>query len=210
MWIWIANEFAKFHAKRLNRSENIPQSFFWGGRGTFLKQSVVPHRIIWSWYVGPPRPLLAVPNVTAHPSTASVPIAVLLYNGPLLCGFNVVLKGLSASRRLKSSISRHHWLLTDDVDITWYVSRDVKPTPAVCRLLHIKRCTRALLHFIAVSLYSGKHFLHLWRSLNYTMFGRQNSGSLADRWYDPCDIRRSSHGRSYNNMNLSRYLSRTL
>jgi len=30
----------------------------------------------------PPSPLLAVPNVTAHPSTASVPITVLLYNGP--------------------------------------------------------------------------------------------------------------------------------
>jgi len=37
--------------------------------------------------------LLTVPNVTAHPSTASVPITLLLYNGPLLCGFNV-LKGL--------------------------------------------------------------------------------------------------------------------
>ena len=36
----------------------------------------------------PPRPLLAVPNVTAHPST------VLLYDGPLLCGFNVPIKGL--------------------------------------------------------------------------------------------------------------------
>ena len=36
----------------------------------------------------PPSPLFAVPNVTAHPSTASVPITVLLlYNGPLLCGF---------------------------------------------------------------------------------------------------------------------------
>jgi len=35
------------------------------------------------------RTLIAVPNVTAYPSTASVPIAVLLYNGPLLCGFNV-------------------------------------------------------------------------------------------------------------------------
>ena len=42
----------------------------------------------------PPRPRLAVPNVTAHPSTASVPITVLLYNGPLLCGFNVGIKGL--------------------------------------------------------------------------------------------------------------------
>jgi len=28
-----------------------------------------------------------------HPSTASVPITVLLYNGPLLCGFNVAIKG---------------------------------------------------------------------------------------------------------------------
>jgi len=35
------------------------------------------------------------PNVTAHPSTASVPITVLLYNGPLLCGFDVVIKGLT-------------------------------------------------------------------------------------------------------------------
>jgi len=36
-----------------------------------------------------PRPLLAVPNVTAHPSTASVPNTVLLYNGQLLYGFIV-------------------------------------------------------------------------------------------------------------------------
>ena len=40
-----------------------------------------------------PRLLLAVPNVTAHPSTASVPITVSLYNGPLLCSFNVPIKG---------------------------------------------------------------------------------------------------------------------
>jgi len=36
---------------------------------------------------------LTVSNVTAHPSTASVPITVLLYDGPLLCGFNVPVKG---------------------------------------------------------------------------------------------------------------------
>ena len=39
-----------------------------------------------------PRPgLLAVPTVTAHSSTAGVglPTTVLLYNGPVLCGFNV-------------------------------------------------------------------------------------------------------------------------
>ena len=39
-------------------------------------------------------PFLAVPDVIAHPSTASVPITVLLYDDPLLCGFNVVIKGL--------------------------------------------------------------------------------------------------------------------
>jgi len=33
---------------------------------------------------------LAVPNVTARPSTASAP---LLYNGPLFCGFMCSLKG---------------------------------------------------------------------------------------------------------------------
>jgi len=37
-----------------------------------------------------PRLLLAVPNVTTHPSMASVPITVMLYIGPLLCGFNVM------------------------------------------------------------------------------------------------------------------------
>ena len=36
----------------------------------------------------PPSPVLAVPNVTAHPSTASVPITVLL------CGINVTIKEL--------------------------------------------------------------------------------------------------------------------
>jgi len=42
----------------------------------------------------PPSPLLAVPNVTAHPSTASVPITVWPYDGPLLCGFKMAIKGL--------------------------------------------------------------------------------------------------------------------
>ena len=41
-----------------------------------------------------PSPIIAVPNVTAHTSTASVPITVLLYDGPLLCGFNVAIEGL--------------------------------------------------------------------------------------------------------------------
>jgi len=47
----------------------------------------------------PRNPLLAVPNVTAHPSTASEPITVLLYDGPLLCDFSVAIKGLSSRRK---------------------------------------------------------------------------------------------------------------
>jgi len=54
----------------------------------------------------PPRPLLAVSNVTAHPSTASVPIAVFLYNGPCLCGFNVPIKGLTLNGHIKTTEQR--------------------------------------------------------------------------------------------------------
>ena len=46
---------------------------------------------------------LAVPNVTAQPSTASVPITVLLYDSPLLCSFNVAIKGLIFCCRLISA-----------------------------------------------------------------------------------------------------------
>ena len=82
----------------------------------------MPHRI-WSWYTGrcwvgcyiwyseegtgrgrsPPSPLLTVPNVTAHPSTASVPITVLLYNDPLLWGFSEPIKRLT---ELTATLSR--------------------------------------------------------------------------------------------------------
>jgi len=56
----------------------------------------------------PPSPLLAVPNVTDHPWTARVPITVLLYDGPLLYGFNVAIKGLkSFSQQLKKRERRH-------------------------------------------------------------------------------------------------------
>ena len=56
---------------------------------------VLLHLVDTAWRaVAPPSPLLTVPNETAHPSTASVPITVLLYDGPLLCGFNVAIKGL--------------------------------------------------------------------------------------------------------------------
>jgi len=79
----------------------------------------VPHQIVRSWYTGcwwlgcyiwyseeglgraaaPPSPRIAVPNVTAHPSTARVPITVLLNDAPLLCGVNVAIKGTSLQIR---------------------------------------------------------------------------------------------------------------
>ena len=55
----------------------------------------------------PPISLIAVPNVTVHPSTASVPVTVLLYNAPLLCDFNVPIKVFS-SMFLKVLISKRN------------------------------------------------------------------------------------------------------
>jgi len=108
------------------------------------------HRIIRSWYTGhwwvgcyiwysereperaaaPPSPLLAVPNITAHPPTSSVPIIVSLYDGPLLCGFTVAVKGLNspiiscsgarlAPRELDIKIQRQ----TNNVDKDSYTER---------------------------------------------------------------------------------------
>ena len=75
------------------------------------KAIIMLHRLIWSWYTGrrwvgcyiwyskeepgwavaPPSPLLALPNLTAQCCNNR-----LLYNGLLLCCFNVAIKGLMA------------------------------------------------------------------------------------------------------------------
>jgi len=55
----------------------------------------------------PAWPLLAVPNLTDHPSMARIPITVLLYNGPLLCGFNVATKELTSLCSVKSSLQHN-------------------------------------------------------------------------------------------------------
>ena len=64
-----------------------------GKWNTVLPILTDPDPIYRSKTLAPPSALLAVPNVTFHPSTASVPITVLLYDGPLLCGFDVLVKG---------------------------------------------------------------------------------------------------------------------
>jgi len=51
----------------------------------------------------PALPLIAVPNVTAHPSTASVPITV--FNGPLLCRTVSALTIAEATRWPRSKIT---------------------------------------------------------------------------------------------------------
>jgi len=102
------------------------------------KAVLVLHRIIRSWYTGrwrvncylwyseegpgraaaPPSPLLAVPNVTAYPSMASVPTTVLLYDGPLLCSFNVAIKGLSHCCKARASCDDAVYLF---VSLSWFV-----------------------------------------------------------------------------------------
>ena len=74
----------------------------------------------------PPRPLLAVPNVTAHPSTASVPITVLLYNGPLLCGFNVVIKGYIAAISRSTGNVQDLFQIKGSLGIHCYVCNKLK------------------------------------------------------------------------------------
>ena len=59
-------------------------------------------------------PVFAVPNVTAHPSTVSVPITVLLYNGPLLCSFNVSIKWFTLFLSRVSILTRDN---SGDIDI---------------------------------------------------------------------------------------------
>ena len=44
MWIWITNKFAKFHAKRLNRSQNIPKRF----RGNYFWNTLYSLYVSWS------------------------------------------------------------------------------------------------------------------------------------------------------------------
>ena len=103
---------------------------------------IVPHRMTWSWYTAidgcvlhliqwgrdwaccsPPRPLLAVPNVTAQLSTASVPITLLLYTGPLLCSSNVPVKGfilsavITVGQLIRSVL--HIWCRCYGISVPW-------------------------------------------------------------------------------------------
>jgi len=101
----------------------------------------VSHRIIWSWYTGRwwmgcyiwyseglggtaarPGHRCTKCNNPPIPSTASVPITVLLYNILLVCSFNVPIKGLMTSCS-DSTTTRWYWLVTNDaIEKSGYVT----------------------------------------------------------------------------------------
>jgi len=60
-----------------------------------------------------------VPNVTAHPSTSSVPITALLYKGPIalfMCGFNVPY----AYQRVNSHQEIVPWFGINGTILSWF------------------------------------------------------------------------------------------
>ena len=132
--VWLTKVFSKYGSGWSRLTRHSPLKMKYAPLTTLYSPEaiIVPHHIIWSWYaghwwvgcyiwyseVGPgrggaqPSSLLAVPNVTAHQSMASVPITVLLYNSPWLCKFNVGIKGLN--NRNKGKRDKHvtccsHW-----------------------------------------------------------------------------------------------------
>jgi len=144
---------------------------------------IVPCRIIWRWYTGrwwvgcyilyseqrsPPRPILAAPNVTAHPWTVSVPIIALLYNDPLLCGFNGPIKGLSILLRL-------NW----PVGYTFYWVRDRK-RDRKDDTVHQNYCYRYFLCFFRIpsqiGLCGNKYFFKFFymKGISFTVSSMDN------------------------------------
>jgi len=76
----------------------------------------------WAWSQPAQPPPLAVPNtfdtcsikdqsnVTAHPSTASVPTTVLQCNGPLLCGFNAGIREITWRCSKSPALYSQHYI----------------------------------------------------------------------------------------------------
>ena len=124
----------------------------WGGAWAGCGPAKSPPRC--TKFCSPPRPLLAVPNVTAHPSTASEPITLFLYNGPLLCSLNVPIKGLAISWSWRvvpqlRSVRRHQMRCHPETSSgsrydTCPCIRRAKTTAGVRHLTSATACNRAL------------------------------------------------------------------
>jgi len=72
-----------------------------------------------------PRSLLAVPNVTVHPSMVNVPVTILLYNGSLFCRLIWPLKGWS--HHYETFTTHGQWLLDDTVKFSrWHPCTGVR------------------------------------------------------------------------------------
>ena len=154
------------------------------------RRTVIKWDIGWSWYTGlwwvgcyirysedgperaaaPPSPVLAVPNITANPSTASVPITVLLYDGPLLCGFNVAIKAVWHFEMTENDVDRHNLCVHEDavsVRATVQVDRQAGPTGHddrdrqwTCRGLHSTKPSPLRHSVLHVHVSAGSNTLH--------------------------------------------------
>jgi len=78
------------------------------------------------WDAAPPSPLLAVPNITAHPSTASVPITALLYMVRCSAIYVAIkwLMILCPTGYVQHSLQRGHYIFVH------FVRPVVRPVPA--------------------------------------------------------------------------------
>ena len=105
----------------------------------------------------PPRPLLVLPNVTVHPSTASVQITVLLYNGPLICGFYALIILLSNS----GGLCMYTCNTTDDLLTSEFALKD--PELGITIAQYCDWCTghwwKAVTHTTLLVLYHFAGFL---------------------------------------------------
>ena len=87
-----------------------------------------------------PGPSSRYQNVTALPSRSSVysePITVLLCNSPLLCGFNVSIKGLTVLRSV----------------VTWCINYTLRPNNAM-----LSRCCRSIAFVVCLRSCKYKRF----------------------------------------------------
>jgi len=157
-------------------------------------EAVIVPRRLWSWYTGrwwvdcyiwysdegtgrgrsPPRPRLAVPNVTAHPPTASVPITVQLYDGPLLCSFNMPVKGLtrSSSSWSPGMTSTGSWLYLCTTVVshvaTVYIIQSLQSEGRLM-IDGLRDCRRLLVRYVTLQSYcrlAGRTILHLTLPVN--------------------------------------------
>jgi len=75
-----------------------------------------------------PSPLLDVPNVTAHPYQRPVYQSLYCYDGPLLCGFNVAIKGLVISRAPSSVAKSARFMLYQCLFFISFLGRAISKT----------------------------------------------------------------------------------